>query len=120
VAARNEKGGDADGRLDFLNGKARGEAKCKKVYFQLLRRVRRLRKRLLRDLESVCRNLEVCVDLPPSRRLMAEEALRIIADDLAALEQAANVCERRIMEQEKVPVTEKIISLSDSDASFIC
>ena len=106
-------------QIDFLNGNARGEAKRKKVYFQLPRRVRRLRKRLLRDLESVCRNLEGRVDLPPSRRLMGEEALRVIADDLAALEQAANVCERRIMEQEKVPVAEKIISLSDSDASFI-
>ncbi len=50
---------------------------------------------------------------------MGEESLCLIADDLAALEQAANVCERRIMEQEKVPVAEKIISLSDSDASFI-
>jgi hypothetical protein len=28
-------------------------------------------------------------------------------------------CERRIMEQEKVPMAEKIVSLSDSDASFI-
>src|SRR5215470_5161587 len=31
----------------------------------------------------------------------------------------ANVCERRVMEQEKVPVADKIISLSDADASFI-
>jgi hypothetical protein len=30
----------------------RGEAKRKKLYFQLLRRVRRLRERLLRELES--------------------------------------------------------------------
>src|SRR4029077_1410629 len=30
-----------------------------------------------------------------------------------------DVCERRVMEQEKVPVADKIISLSDSDASFI-
>jgi hypothetical protein len=37
-------------------GKARGEAKRKKWYFQLIRRVRRLRKRLLRDLETVRRN----------------------------------------------------------------
>jgi len=81
--------------------------------------VRRLRKRLLRDLESVHRNLEDRTDLAPSRRLMGEEVLGLIADDLAALEQAASVCERRIMEQEKVPVAEKIISLSDSDASFI-
>ena len=62
-------------QIHFLNGKARGEAKRKKVYFQLLRRVRRLRKRLLRDLESVRRNLEGRADLPPSRRLMGEEAL---------------------------------------------
>src|SRR6266481_7523878 len=106
-------------QIHFLNGKVRGEAKRKKFYFQLLRRVRRLRKRLLRDLESVRRNLEGRADLPPSRRLMGEEALCLIAEDLAALEQAANVCERRVMEQEKVPVAEKIISLSDSDASFI-
>jgi len=106
-------------QIDFLNGKARGEAKRKKLYFQLLRRVRRLRKRLLRDLESVGRNLECRTDLPPSRRLMAQEVLCLISEDLTALQQAANVCERRVMEQEKVPVAEKIISLSDSDASFI-
>jgi hypothetical protein len=106
-------------QIHFLTGKGRGEAKRKRLYFQLLRRVRRLRKRLLRDLESVCRNLEGRADLPPSRRLMCQEALCLIAEDLTALEQTANVCERRIMEQEKVPVAEKIISLSDPDASFI-
>ena len=106
-------------QIHFLNGKARGAAKRQKVYFQLLRRVRRLRKRLLRDLESVRANLEGRADLPPSRRLIAEEALCLIAEDLAALEQAAQVCERRVMEEEKVPMAEKIISLSDSDASFI-
>src|SRR5467141_108117 len=106
-------------QIHFLDGKARGAAKRKKLYFQLLRRVRRLRKRLLRDLESVRRNLECRVDLPPSRRLMGQEVLCLIAEDLAALEQAADVCERRVLEQEKVPVAEKIISLSDSDASFI-
>ena len=106
-------------QIHFLNGKARGEAKRKKLYFQLLRRVRRLRKRLLRDLESVRCNFEGRADLPPSRRLKGQEALCLIAEDLAALEQAANVCERRVMEQEKLPVADKIISLSDSDASFI-
>ena len=106
-------------QIHFLKGKARGEAKRKKLYFQLLRRVRRLRKRLLRDLESVRRNFEGRADLPPSRRLKGQEALCLIAEDLAALEQAANVCERRVMEQEEVPMAEKIISLSDSDAAFI-
>jgi len=106
-------------QIDFLQGKGRAEAKRKKLYFQLLRRVRRIRKRLLRDLESVRRNLEARTELPPSRRLMSQEVLGLITEDLSALEQAAQACERRIMGQEKVPVAEKIISLSDSDASFI-
>ena len=106
-------------QIDFLQGKGRAEAKRRKLYFQLVRRVRRIRKRLLRDLESVRRNLEARTDLPPSRRLMSEEVLGLITEDLSALEQAAQACERRIMGQEKVPVAEKIISLSDSDASFI-
>ena len=89
-------------QIHFLTGKARAGAKRKKWYFQLIRRVRRLRKRLLRDLETVRRNLEGRADLPPSRRLMAEETLGLIADDLAALEQAANVCERRIIAEEEV------------------
>jgi hypothetical protein len=89
------------------------------LYFQLIRRVRRLRKRLLRDLETVGRNLEGRADLPPRRRLMGQEALGLIAEDLAGMERGAKVCERRIMEAEKVPVAEKIISLSHSDASFI-
>ena len=50
---------------------------------------------------------------------MGEEARRLIAADLAAQEQSANVCERRIMAGENVPIAEKIISLSDSHASFI-
>jgi transposase, IS5 family len=106
-------------QIDFLQGKGRAEAKRKKLYFQLLRRVRRIRKRLLRDLESVCQKLEARTDLPPSRRLMSQEVLSLIAEDLRALEQAAQACERRIMDQEKVPAAEKIISLSDSDAAFI-
>ncbi len=50
------------------------------------------------------------LELPPASTL---------SENLAALEQAANVCERRVTEQEEVPMAEKIISLSDSDASFI-
>jgi hypothetical protein len=103
----------------FLDGKARRQVKRQKLYFQLLRGVRRLRKRLLRDLEPVRQSLAARCDLPPSRRLMAEEAVALVAEDLQALEQTAQVCERRIMGEEKVPVSEKIISLSDPDASFI-
>ncbi len=103
----------------FLNGKARGQGRRQKLYFQLIRRVRRLRKRLLRDLEAVRQNLESRRDLWPSRRLLAEAAVGLLGEDLQALAQTASVCERRILAEEKVPVSEKIISLSDPDAGFI-
>src|SRR5262249_37369306 len=106
-------------QIDFLQGNGRAEAKRKKLYFQLLGRAHGIRRRLLREFESGGRTLEVRTELPPSGRLMSQEVLGIIAEDLSALEQAAHACERRILGQEKVPMAEKIISLSDSDASFI-
>jgi len=106
-------------QIVFPTDKARRQGRRRKLYFQLLRRVRRLRKRLLRDFERVRQNLETRTDLLPSRRLMAQSAVSLLARDLDALEQAGNVCERRIMEGEKVPVEEKILSISDPDAAFI-
>ena len=101
----------------FLSGKARGEAKRKKLYSTYCGE--------RAEFANVCcaiwnaspevegRSIWLPVDVK-----WPEEALCLIADDLAAVELAANVCDRRIMEQEKVPMAEKIISLSDSDASF--
>ena len=67
-------------QIDFLQGKGRAEAKRRKLYFQLLRRVRRIRKRLLRDLESVRQNLEARTDLAPSRRLMSAVDSKLASD----------------------------------------
>jgi len=119
LAAQQEELRRMSQQILFLNGKARGQGRRKKLYFQLVRRVRRLRKRLLRDFERVLQNLETRADLVPSRRLKAEQAVSLLAGDLDSLEQAARVCERRIMEGEKVPVAEKILSISDPDAAFI-
>ena len=103
----------------FLNGKGRTQNRRKRLYFQFIRKVRRLRKRLLRDFELPRQQMESRRDILPSRRLAAQEVLDMIAGDLADLEKAAAACERRVMTEEKVPVEEKIISLSDQDASFI-
>ncbi len=119
LAAQQEELRRMSQQIDFLKGKARRQGRRKKLYFQLVWRVRRLRKRLLRDFERAKRNLETRTDLLPSRRLMAERAVSLLTGDLDALEQAARVCERRIMEGEKVPVAEKILSISDPDAAFI-
>lgn len=107
-------------RIVFLHGQsARVQARRRRLYFQLLRRVRRLRQRLLRDFASVRAHCESRCDLWPSRRLAAEQVLGLIAADLASLAQAAEVCERRVLAGEQVPAQEKIVSLSDGDAAFI-
>lgn len=106
-------------QIVFLNGKGRATARRQRLYFQFIRRVRRLRKRLVSDFAPVREHFESRSDLWPSRRLAAQALLESIAADLADLAQAAAVCERRVMEEEKVPAQEKIISLSDADASFI-
>jgi IS5 family transposase len=106
-------------QIHFLHGKGRAEAKRQRLFFQLLRRVRRLRVRLLRDLAPVRESLEQRTDLPPSRRLAAQGAVELLAQDLADLETVAEAGERRVLRGEKVPMAEKIVSLSDADAAFI-
>jgi hypothetical protein len=57
--------------------------------------------------------------LLPSQRLAAEELIELMRADLQAIRQVADAYERRIVQDEKVPSSEKIISLSEDDAAFI-
>jgi IS5 family transposase len=57
--------------------------------------------------------------LPPSQRVLAEEVIQLIAADIEAIGQVASAGERRIFSQEKVPSSQKVISISDGDAAFI-
>jgi len=57
--------------------------------------------------------------LLPSQRLLAQEAVELIRADIQGIGQVAEAGERRILAQEKVPSSEKVISISDGDAAFI-
>lgn len=105
--------------IGFSTGKAKRQGKLKKLYYRLLRRARRVCKRFERELGVVKNALSRRKDLPPSQRLTAEEVIELIDADIKAIGQVAAACERRIFEQEKVPSSEKVISLSDGDAAFI-
>ena len=105
--------------IGFATGKAKSQGKLKKLYYQLLRRARRCCKRLERELAVVEQAFQESTQLLPSQRLLAEELLELMRADLQAISQVADACERRIFQDEKVPSSEKIISLSDDDAAFI-
>ena len=105
--------------IGFATGKAKSQGKLKKLYYKLLRRGRRSRKRFERELAAVEQAFQERTSLLPSQRLLAEEVLALIGADIQAISQVADACERRIFQEQKVPSSEKIISLSDGDAAFI-
>jgi len=105
--------------IGFGTGKAKSQGKLQKLYYKLLRRGRRSRKRFERELAAVERALKQQTQLLPSQRLLAEEVIGLIRADIQAIGQVAEACERRIFQEETVPSREKIISLSDGDAAFI-
>jgi IS5 family transposase len=105
-------------QIGFSTGKPKKQGKVKKLYYQLLRRGRRVGKRFERELATVAKALSQR-ELLPSQRLVAEEAIELIGADIQAIGQVAAAGERRILAGEKVPSSAKVISISDGDAAFI-
>lgn len=104
--------------IGFSTGKPKKQGKVQKLYYQLLRRGRRVGKRFARELATVAKALSQR-ELLPSQRLVAEEAIELIGADIQAIGQVAAAGERRIFAGEKVPSSAKVISISDGDAAFI-
>jgi IS5 family transposase len=105
--------------IGFCTGKPKKQGKLKNLYFQLLRRGRRVCKRFERELAAVKMALSSQKGLVPSQRLIAEEVVELIGADIKAIGQVAAAAERRVLEGESVPSGEKLISVSDGDAAFI-
>jgi Transposase DDE domain len=87
-------------------------------YKQLLWRARRMR-RLLDDAITQVETALVLLDVAPSRKAMATQVVARLRADIKAFEQAIANCESRVIHEAKVPVGDKILSLSDPDAGFI-
>ncbi len=105
--------------IGFCSGKPKSEGKLKRLYFQLLRRARRACGRFGRELAEIQGACTGNKSLPPSQRLRALEVVALIGDDIEAIGKVADACHKRVFLGEKVPATEKIVSLSDEDAAFI-
>ena len=105
--------------IGFSTGKAKQQGKLKKLYYQLLRRGRRVCQRFERELARVEKALGWQKEMPPSQRLTAGEVVELIREDIQAIGQVAAAGERRVLAEEKVPSQEKMISISDRDAAFI-
>lgn len=105
--------------IGFSTGKAKKQGKLKKLYYQLLRRGRRVCQRFERELAAVEKALTGQKSMLPSQRQTAEEVVELMRADLQAIEQVAAAGERRVLQEEKVPSQDKVLSISDRDATFI-
>ncbi len=59
------------------------------------------------------------LDVRPSRKALAARAIERLRADLDALAKVISNCEARVLREEKVPMSAKLLRLSDPDAGFI-
>lgn len=87
-------------------------------YGKLLWRANRVYETLSEEVERVEGALAQ-LDVLPSRRAMAARAVHRLRADLDALAKVIANCEARVLREEKVPMADKKLSVSDPDAGFI-
>lgn len=99
-------------------GKPGSKGERRKLYAKLLR----LARRSVALLEPHVARAEKAIDaldILPSRRQMALRLVRWLRSDLQNVQRVMRCCEDRVMHERKVPVEEKVLSVSDADVGFI-
>jgi len=87
-------------------------------YEKLLWRARRVHATMSEAIAEVEAALAV-LDVLPSRKAMADRAVHRLRTDVDALAQVITTCEARVIREEKVPMADKKLSVSDPDVGFI-
>jgi len=104
--------------IEFSNGKKDGKRSRRRRYKKLLRMSQRIRKILTQKVDKLAEEAKA-LDVRPSQQAIAERAVERLQADLDALQKVCAACESRVLHDKKVPMAEKVLSLSDPDAGFI-
>ena len=104
--------------IEFSQGKKDGKRLRRHRYEQLLRTSKRIHTSLTAKVASVAEAAKA-LDLRPSEKRTAERAVEHLRADLDALGKVCVACEARVLHEEKLPMSEKVLSISDPDAGFI-
>lgn len=107
-----------DREIDFAKGTREADKVRRRRYEKLLLRARRVLHRLKAALGPIECALKT-LDVRPSQRARADRAVARMRDDIDALAKVISHCESRVMHDRKVPIGEKVLSLSDPEAGFI-
>jgi IS5 family transposase len=104
--------------IDMSKGTREGTRTRRQHYKSLLWRARRAY-RLLNDEVAKVEAAFTALDVLPSKRAMAERAVQRLRADIDALARVIANCEARVIQERKVPMTDKKLSVSDPDVGFI-
>ena len=99
-------------------GKAKSKGKLKKHYRQLLNRGRKVGNALAAELAGLDQPLLLKTQ-SPSRRALLQRLLQQIESDLSDAARVREYAGGRVFRDEKLPSTEKVLSLSDGSAAYI-
>ncbi len=99
-------------------GKPKSRGKMKKHYRKLLNRGGKAADALTRELSGLDEGLETGT-LPPGRREMFKRVLERIRCDIADAKRVVDYAGGRVFHDQKLPSTEKVLSLSDGSAAYI-
>jgi IS5 family transposase len=104
--------------IDLNIGKKNAKVKRNRAYKKLLKHANRANKILRKELQKI-ENVAAEVDIKPSQRVQLIRVIELITEDLNNLEEVIDYCPRRVFKGEKIKSADKVLSMSDGDASFI-
>lgn len=104
--------------IEFSHGKKDGKRTRRRRYEKLLRMSKRIHTLLTPKVVKLAQEAKA-LDVRPSQQGIAERAVVRLRADLDALQKVYAACEARVLHDKKVPMSEKVLSLSDPDAGFI-
>lgn len=107
-----------DREIDFSRGKKEGGRERRRRYEKLLKKAKRGHKLLSTQVVRVTVKLAE-LDVRPSLGAQATRAVGRLQADLDALATVISNCEARVLDDRKVAMAAKILSLSDPDVGFI-
>jgi hypothetical protein len=107
-----------DREIDFEKGTKEAARTRRRRYEKLLIRARRV----LQHFRSTLAPIEAALcalDVRPSHRAKAERAVARMREDVASLAKVIDHCDARVLQARKIPIGQKVLSLSDPQVGFI-
>ena len=109
---------DLDREIDMTRGTREGARTRRRRYEKLLWRARRARHALCNAVTEIEAALAT-LDVLPSRMAMATRVVTQMRSDVTGLQTVIANCEARVIDETKVAMADKKLSVSDPDVGFI-